>query len=590
MAKARTKGHLVSNYITIVNAEIEARIAELSAPRPRSEVFDVLASEVVLKHFDLTADEVEAGLTDGGGDGGIDSAYAFVNQELLTEEHELLRDGFAPSSAYRGASVSLWIVQAKEQSTFKSGTLVTVTDGLRDLLNDAKDRQQLLSDGYSALVLDRIFEFRDAMLALRRLHPATSVNVAYVTLGDVATASPNVKTKSMALQNAITQDLGFSTGTMTLIGAQELWNGLKDTPNYGSELRVLDSFAHETKTGERSYVCLVAIKDYLRFISDESDGSYRDYLFDGNVRHHEGAKASVNREIGVGLADKDAPEFWWLNNGITVICSTASSQGKTFALDDVQVVNGLQTSRTIYDSLRDADPNDPALDRHVLVRIIESDDPKTINKVIRATNRQTPVKEESLRATDEVQLLIDRHMQSEGLYYDRRRNYYRNIGKPRSKIVAVKGLTQALLAIVFSKPDDARARPGDYLKDDDQYATIFNEHAAVQVYPWAFRAQKLVESFLTSIPEMTTSEKNDSRFIVSADIVARKLGYLPSAAEHVLALGNVEDVITEVEVVRSLTELRNAFAAEMKSSGSARDKLSKSKLFTGRFLGRGTID
>lgn len=576
----------MSNYITVVNAEIEARIAELPSPRPRSEVFDVLASEIVLKHFDLTADEVEAGLTDGGGDGGVDSAYVFVNQELLTEEHELLKGGFAPGAAYRGASVSLWVVQAKEQTTFKSGTLVTVTDGLRDLLDDSKERAQLLSEGYSNLVLDRIFEFREAVRALRRLHPATSVNFAYVTLGDVAAASATVKTKSKALERVITQDLGVGTQTVTLIGAKELWDGLRDSPNYGSELRVLDSLAHETATGERSYVCLVAIKDYLKFISDEQDGSYRDYLFDGNVRHHEGAKASVNREISEGLADQDAPEFWWMNNGITVICSAASSQGKTFALDDVQVVNGLQTSRTIYESLSAANPADPALQRHVLVRIIESDDPKTVNKVIRATNRQTPVKEESLRATDEVQLLIDRHMQNEGLYYDRRRNYYRNIGKPRSKIVAVKGLTQALLAIVFSKPDDARARPGDYLSDDGQYATVFNEHANVQIYPWVFRAQKMVDGFLNAMDDMTTSEKNDSRFIVSSDIVARKLGYLPSAAEHILSLGNVEDVITESEVARSIADLRSAFAKEMASSGSARDKLAKSKLFTGQFLGR----
>lgn len=576
----------MSNYLTIVNSEVEGRVADLQTPIPRSTVFDILASEVALKHFDMTTEEIEAGLTDGGGDGGIDAAYVFVNQELVTEDHEVLKPGFVPGSSYRGASVSLWLVQAKEEKSFKSGTFVTVIDGLGDLLDLSKDRSRLASDGYSEVVLDRIFEFRTALNSLLRVHPAASVNFAYVSIGPTANVANTVKVKAKALEDLIHDELSIGTATTRLIGAEEIWDALKASPNYGSELRVLESFAHETTAGDRSYVCLVALKDYLTFISEESDGSYRDYLFDGNVRHHEGAKASVNREIGESLADRDAPEFWWLNNGVTVICSAASSQGKTFALDDVQIVNGLQTSRTIYDSLHEAPSNDPALSRHVLVRIIESDDAKVINKVIRATNRQTPVKEESLRATDEVQLLIDRHMFDQGLYYDRRRNYYKNIGKPRAKIVSVKATTQAVLAIVLAKPDDARARPGDYLSDDVQYDSVFSANAKVEIYPWVIRAQRLVDSFLAQDPAITTSEKNDSRFLVAADVVRKKLGYPPSAAEHILGLGAVEDVVVEADVLASLKDLRKAFNAEMKKTDSARDRLAKSKLFAGTFLSR----
>ncbi len=576
----------MSNFLTVVKAELEARVAEAAPPVARSRVFDALASEVVLKHLDLSADEVEAGLTDGGGDGGIDAAYVFLNQELVTEEHEALQEDFVPGSSYRSASLSLWIVQAKEEKTFKSGTLVTVADGVRDLLDLEKSRADLEKDGYSSIVLDRIFEFRDVLVALRRHHPDTSVHFAYVTLGDTAEVAKAVAAKTKALGKLIQRELEIGSFTSQMVGAQEVWNALKQTPNYGSELRVVESFAHETQEGDRSYVCLVTLKDYLAFIREDGTGAYRDYLFDGNVRHHEGSSASVNREISQGLADSEAPEFWWLNNGVTVICSTASSQGKTFALDDVQIVNGLQTSRTIFDSLRDAKGDDPALARNVLVRVIESDDPATINRVIRATNRQTPVREESLRATDEVQLLIDRHMLTQGLFYDRRRNYYKNVGKPRAKIVGVRALTQAMLAITIGRPDDARARPGDYLSDDKQYAVVFSPHVKLEIYPWAFRAQKAVDGLLAASDGMTTSEKNDSRFLVAADIVRRKLGYSPSAAEQVLALGAVKDVFTAEQVAASLGDLRKSFAKEMQKTGSARDRLAKSKPFAAKFLGR----
>jgi hypothetical protein len=62
----------------------------------------------------------------------------------------------------------------------------------------------------------------------------------------------------------------------------------------------------------------------------------------------------INKEISESLADPAAPEFWWLNNGVTVICSRASPTGKTFLLDDVQIVNGLPTSVTIHQYLADA--------------------------------------------------------------------------------------------------------------------------------------------------------------------------------------------------------------------------------------------
>lgn len=576
----------MSNYLTIVKAEIEARVAEAGPLGVRSKVFDVLASEAAMKHLDLTPEEIEGGLTDGGGDGGIDSAYVFVNQDLVSDDHEVLRPNFVPGPSYRGASVSLWVVQAKEEKSFKSGTLITVIDGLRDLLDVTKSRPDLERAGYAATVLDRIFEFRDSLQTLLRVHPNPSVNFAYVTVGDASTVAQTVKVKSKAFEHLIDGELKLGVPTVRLLGAEEIWDSLKESPNYGSELRVLETFAHETRAGERSYVCLVTLNDYLAFITDPSDGAYRDHLFDGNVRHHEGAGASVNREISEGLADSSAPEFWWLNNGVTVICSAASSQGKTFALDDVQIVNGLQTSRTIYDTLHGADKTHPALSRHVLVRIIESDDAATVNRVIRATNRQTPVREESLRATDEVQLLIDRHMLTEGLFYDRRRNYYKNVGKPRAKIVSVRALTQALLTVVLAKPDDARARPGDYLKDDSSYETVFNRHARVEIYPWVIRAQRLVDGFLSHDSAMTTSEKNDSRFLVTADVVRRRLGYAPSAAEHVLSLGNVDEVVTAEQVASSLKDLRKAFASEMKKSVSARDRLAKSKVFVGGFLSR----
>src|SRR5206468_7363739 len=62
-----------------------------------------------------------------------------------------------------------------------------------------------------------------------------------------------------------------------------------------------------------------------------------------------------------------------------------------------------------------------------------------------------------------------------GLYYDRRKGFYKDEGKPIAKIVPVVELLQAMLAIALMRPDDARARPRDYIKDDAKYELVFGE-------------------------------------------------------------------------------------------------------------------
>ncbi|MGV7710887.1 AIPR family protein, partial [Mycobacterium kansasii] len=89
--------------------------------------------------------------------------------------------------------------------------------------------------------------------------------------------------------------------------------------------------------------------------------------------------------------------------------------------DDVQVVNGLQTSHTVFEVLQGAAEDHPALDRSVLVRILVTDDASTRDRVIRATNRQTSVPAASLRATDEIQRDIEAFFHPHGWFYDRRK-------------------------------------------------------------------------------------------------------------------------------------------------------------------------
>ena len=114
------------------------------------------------------------------------------------------------------------------------------------------------------------------------------------------------------------------------------------------------------------YLALVNLVDYYRFISDEQ-GRLKDDIFDLNVRDYQGS-VEVNEDIEDSLFNGIDINFWVLNNGVTVVADRGSSVAKDLTLENVQIVNGLQTSRSIYNYLTKKGTDDEK--RSVLVKII----------------------------------------------------------------------------------------------------------------------------------------------------------------------------------------------------------------------------
>jgi AIPR protein len=162
---------------------------------------------------------------------------------------------------------------------------------------------------------------------------------------------------------------------------------------------VLECIARESG----SYVALTRLDDYYRFVTDEN-GNLRRYLFESNVRDYLGENR-VNEDIGTSLKEAEGPEFWWLNNGITLLVTAAIAVGKVLQLHDVQIVNGLQTTETIFRHFSSG--NIASAERGLLVKVVVSSDPVVRDQIIRATNNQSSVEAASLHATDKLQRDIE---------------------------------------------------------------------------------------------------------------------------------------------------------------------------------------
>jgi hypothetical protein len=258
--------------------------------------------------------------------------------------------------------------------------------------------------------------------------------------------------------------------------------------------------------------------------------------------------------------------------------------GKTYVLDDVQIVNGLQTSHTLFRVLHDVTPDHLALDRSVLVRILVTEDASVRDAVIRATNSQTSVQPASLRATDEVQRTIEAFFLGKGWFYDRRKNYFRNLGKSPERIVSIPLLAQAVMAMGLSQPNNSRARPSSLLKRDDDYSKIFSHDVPLPVYLWLAKAQKQADTFLSGEQAASTQERTNLRFHFSMLAAARLFGGRVHAPAQLAKLVDEQRTIGEVDLQQSLTDLRAYQQAYATTSGDPMDKIAKGPEFVEHVL------
>lgn len=193
------------------------------------------------------------------------------------------------------------------------------------------------------------------------------------------------------------------------LGARELLTLASQAPPASFEIQVAET---PISTGSVGFIGLVGLSEYARFVANET-GELRKSMFDANVRDYQGS-VEVNKRIHETLEGDEPDDFWWLNNGITVVASRASLAGKTITLENPQVVNGLQTSTEIHEFFRARGERED--NRHVLVRIVVPATEESRDRIIRATNDQTPVPNWALRATDPHQRHIEKYFRASDLY------------------------------------------------------------------------------------------------------------------------------------------------------------------------------
>jgi len=456
-----------ANDLTLLDRRIAARHAAIAPDMTDEAFFDLFVAEQLLKDFQPNIDGLLYGIVDGSGDCGIDGFYTFVNDQQLLP-------GTLLGTTGRNPRVDCVIFQCKTSQGFAESVIEKLDFHLPKLLQFDRDEAAL-----SAYTNPRLLELTRALLQtcsdLAPVNPMITFWIYYATRGDQV--HPNAIAKAEAVPKTLRKLFPGSLSTFNFLDASQLLTHAQDSAATNRSLAIAEGpLSSEAGMGE-GYVCLVRLHEYFEFIRNE-DGSLNGSLFEANVRDHEGS-TDVNRSIHETLSDSSDPEdFWWLNNGITIVAPTVQQMGKRLHLVDPQVVNGLQTSNEIY---RHFSAGGVGGERHLLVRVVSARDDLVRDRIIRATNSQNQLPGSALRATDRLQHNIEEYFGSHGFFYDRRKNYYANQGRKIDRIVSMESVGQAVAACLLRSPSVARGRYASML-EDDLYSQLFSEQYSLNMY------------------------------------------------------------------------------------------------------------
>ena len=139
------------NAEVILNQVLIDRKSEAAPDASMPDFFEIFVAEQATKRLELTYEEIEAGIVDGEHDGGIDSFYTFVNDEIVSEEVNF-------SIPKQSPQIEVFIIQSKSSKGFSEDPINKLISSLSKLLSLSENINKLTQ--YNSDVRERADIFR----------------------------------------------------------------------------------------------------------------------------------------------------------------------------------------------------------------------------------------------------------------------------------------------------------------------------------------------------------------------------------------------------------------------------------------------
>ncbi len=404
--------------------------------RLKSLAFVYLCAKTML---DLDAREAFDCLTDGGGDFGVDAMQ-------VTEEV----DGEFAVTLFQAKYKS----RLDGDSNFEEGGIKDLVDAIRHIFDPAanlgaiNDRLRVYVEQARAMVRDGFIPRVRAIACNNGL----KWNVQAQKMIDLAGFGDQVTWEH------VNHDV--------LIGILHRPKQVDDTLRLVGQANVEDMNFSRVCIGRMPVVEVAAL---MR--------AHGDRLLERNIRRYLGLHGNrVNEGIRETLQSPNPSNFYFFNNGLTLVCTDFSYnalQGSDYQVrvENLQIVNGGQTCMTILKTAETLTSQGKTLpnDASVLVRLykLPKDNDDIVLQITHATNSQNPVDLKDLRSNDAIQVQLEGSIQPLGYHYRRKRVNE----SPKPSDITAGAAAEAILAVWREAPHQAKFLTREHF--GKLYETVF---------------------------------------------------------------------------------------------------------------------
>ena len=250
---------------------------------------------------------------------------------------------------------------------------------------------------------------------------------------------------------------------------------LQRGPHVDTVLTLSGGIVAEDLNFKRVLVGRISVHELHRLFEEHGDR-----LLERNIRRYLGHTNRINMDIRNTLLDEErSPNFYFYNNGITLICdrfdfNALQKSDYQVQLKNLQVINGGQTCKTIHQTL--SDNSSCADESSVLVRIYQLPDEskEVVRDITKATNSQSPVDLRDLRSNDDIQQTLALGMEQLGYNYKR----HRDEGGVGPDTLTSGMVAESVLAVWRQRPHQAKYRRREHF--GKLYDLIFKDLNAAQ--------------------------------------------------------------------------------------------------------------
>jgi hypothetical protein len=197
------------------------------------EFFEVFSVDQLLKDFDLTYEDISAGLFDGSNDGGIDWAYLLVNGAVVNMDEEFV----LPS--HGEIEMVLAIGQSKNEETFKETPIDRLKSRLDVLLKLNGDQKEL--SAVKPELAEFFTAFKKIYLGAAARFPKLEIRLHYACKGDKPAAGSKPAALAESVSVMLRERYAKTPVSFELSGAAELLELARRRPVESFTLKLAES-------------------------------------------------------------------------------------------------------------------------------------------------------------------------------------------------------------------------------------------------------------------------------------------------------------------------------------------------------------